>query len=338
MLLYLVSGGFFLLFILSVLAKDSASLQPTNFLLYGMTSMMMAMILKSNYMPVFIFRFFLYLISGFIIIIIPFLLLAIALLVIKRLLSPPAPSTFRIIFSLVIGITLLAFVGFTIYGLLYWSNERVQEIIAIYSLLALYITSTFLCYIFLNFLIALWPHHPDIKNIVVLGSQLNEIGDVTDLLKSRLDRSVEIYHKQREQKLDKVIIIVTGGPEGDSKLSEAEGMRTYLITQGIPEEDILLEPHARNTYENFTNVRKILGQEKMPGRVLIITSRFHLVRSIFIARQAHFRAYFEGAKTPIYLWPYSIVREYLAYIILTREMNYAFIVLLIIQGLYDILL
>lgn len=338
MLLYLVGAGFFLLFILSIMAKDVAHLQPTNFLLYGMSSILMALILNSNYMPVFIFRFFLYLISGFIIIIIPLVLLAIALLVLKRLLSPPAPSAFRIFFSLVIGITLLVFVGMTVYGVLYWTNERVQEIIAIYSLLALYISCTFLCYIFLNFLIDLWPHHPHVKNIVVLGSQLNEIGDVGEILKSRLDRSIEIYHKQTRRTGDSIKIIVTGGPEADSDLSEAEGMRLYLMSQGIPAEDILTEPYARNTYENLINVRKILKEEKLAGRLVIISSRFHLVRSIFIARQAGFRAYFEGARSPVYLWPYSIVREYLAYIILTREVNYAFIVLLIIQGLYDILL
>lgn len=336
MLLYGIAFVFLALFILSLWYYHPL-LQPTTFALYGLTSVVMALLLESNFTPVFIFRYFLYIISGFIIIFIPFILITIALIIIKRLTHSPRQSPVRMVFSIIIAVTFILFVGLTFWGLYRWIEIEVQEIVWLYMMLALYVTANFFCYIAVNFLIDIWSRTRQSRILVVLGSQLDDINNVTHILRSRLDKAIKVYLRQKERSQQQVCIIVTGGPQSDSHFSEAEGMRRYLLQQGISDEDVILEPQAQNTYENFTNVKDLMNKLNLKGEVVVITSRFHLLRSAYVARQTDFKSHFEGANTPTYLWPYSIVREFLAYIVLTREINFLFIVLLISESLFSIL-
>lgn len=55
-------------------------------------------------------------------------------------------------------------------------------------------------------------------------------------------------------------ILVSGGRihPMKTKYCEAEEMKKYLIQKGVPEECIIMEPHARHTPTNFRNVSRIL--------------------------------------------------------------------------------
>lgn len=336
MLLYVIAVVFLLLFLLSFVVHHP-SLQPSVFALYGMNSLLMGLVLQSDWMPIFIFRYFLYIVSGFFIAAVPFVLLLIAVLAIDKTVKQPSPRIMRTVFNLMLALILLIFVGATVWALLRLSDIRIQEIIGVYIYLSIYFVGTFFCYIVLNFVIDLWSRRKRATVLLVLGSQLDDIDNVTKVLGRRLDKAIQVYYWQKTQTQSPVRIIVTGGPQAQSTYSEAEGMENYLIQKGIPAEDIILEPQAHNTYENFMNTSKIIKERQLSGRVIVITSRFHIVRSHFIAHQTRFKAYFRGSGAPVYLWPFSIIREYIAYILLTRELNYAFIILLIAQGLFEIL-
>ena len=336
MLLYIIAIVFIVLFILS-LFRYHALLQPSALALYGMTSLLMGLVLQSNWTPVFMFRYFLYLISGFFIAAVPLVLLLIAVLAISQAVRQPSPKIFQTIYNLGSAFTLMIFVGATVWALLRLSDIRIQEIIGVYILLSIYFVGTFLCYIILNFAISIWSRRKPANILLVLGSQLDDIDNVPDVLRRRLDKAIQVYYRQKSRTQSKITIIVTGGPKSQSNYSEAEGMENYLIQKGIPAEDICLEPLAKNTAENFSNTKGIIREKRLTGKVVVITSRFHLMRSHFIAHQGNFKAYYEGAGTPMYLWPFSIIREYIAFILLTREINFAFIVILIAQGLFEIL-
>lgn len=335
MLLYGIAIVFLVLFLLSFLTNYSW-LQPSAFALYGLNSFLMGLVLQSNWTPVFMFRYFLYIISGFFIAAVPFVLLLIAILAINQTVRQPSPKISRTIFNLILAFTLLVFVGATIWAMLRLNDIQIQEIIGIYIYLSIYFVGTFLCYITLNFAISLWSRGKQATILLVLGSQLDDIDNVTNVLRRRLDEAIQMYYRQKSRTHSKITIIVTGGPQHQSTYSEAEGMENYLIQKGIPAEDILLEPRAKNTDENFKFANELIKEHRLSGKVAVITSRFHLMRATYIARQSHFKAYYQGAGTPSYLWPFSIIREYIAYILLTSELNYAFIILLIAIGLFDI--
>lgn len=336
MLLYVIATVLIVLFFLSFFIKHPL-LQPSALSLYGLTSLFMGLLQQSDWEPIFMFRYFLYVISGFFIAAVPFVLLVIAVLAIHRAVSQPSPKIIRTMYSVVIAFIILIFVGATFWGIFRFSDFQIQEIIGVYVSLSVYFVGTFLCYILLNLCISFWSRHKKATILVVLGSQLDDVNNVTLVLRKRLDKAIQVYNYQKTKTQSKISIIVTGGPQGHSNYSEAEGMENYLIQKGIPAKDIILEPHAKNTSENLKYSQELIIKHRLQGKIIVITSRFHLMRTSFIAHQQNFRSFYAGAGTPFFLWPFSIIREYIAFLLLTREINFAIIVIIIAQGLLEIL-
>jgi uncharacterized SAM-binding protein YcdF (DUF218 family) len=78
------------------------------------------------------------------------------------------------------------------------------------------------------------------------------------------------------------VILATGGPEG-ADLTEAEAMRRRLRDQGVPESAILLEPRARDTYQNALFSIPLLRAEGL-GRAILVSDRYHLPRALMLFR------------------------------------------------------
>lgn len=78
-------------------------------------------------------------------------------------------------------------------------------------------------------------------------------------------------------------ILITGGTgriDDDGKYPEAEALKRFLLQVGVPEQDIIVEPIANNTYENALFTAEILNRDFPGEKVLLITSAFHMRRSI----------------------------------------------------------
>jgi uncharacterized SAM-binding protein YcdF (DUF218 family) len=128
-------------------------------------------------------------------------------------------------------------------------------------------------------------------------------------LKERLDRAFLLY---KEGKTDKLIL--TGGYDlNGSKLTEAEGMRNYLVSLGVPKEKLLLENKATSTYENMVFSKEIIDREKLHS-ILIVTHDYHSSRSKEIAQYVGIK---NATMVPFHskvLKPvYNQTREVLAY-------------------------
>ncbi|GMK42325.1 hypothetical protein PCCS19_53840 [Paenibacillus sp. CCS19] len=128
-------------------------------------------------------------------------------------------------------------------------------------------------------------------------------------LKERLDRAYLLY---KEGKADKLIL--TGGYDHNgSTLTEAEGMRNYLVSLGVPKEKLLLEKRATSTYENMLFSKAIIDREKMQS-ILIVTHDYHASRSKEIAEYVGIH---DATMVPFHskvLKPvYNQTREVLAY-------------------------
>lgn len=64
--------------------------------------------------------------------------------------------------------------------------------------------------------------------------------------------------------------------------AEALDMAELLKLMGVPESALLLEPDSLNTFENATNVKQVLEQNEIEGPLLLVTSAFHMPRSMAI--------------------------------------------------------
>ncbi len=97
-------------------------------------------------------------------------------------------------------------------------------------------------------------------------------------LRERLNLAISLYE---EGKVDRFIL--TGGLGGlASTLTEAEGMQSYLVSKGIPEDKLLLEKKATSTYQNLLYSKEIADEQGFK-HVAIITHDYHAARSLEIA-------------------------------------------------------
>lgn len=135
-----------------------------------------------------------------------------------------------------------------------------------------------------------WQYFPpsDMPNadaIVVLGgatrgiappgimADMNEHGD-------RLLYAAKLYQEGKAP-----LIVLSGGRIGwfGDQESEAADMAEILQIMGVPKEAMIEEPLSLNTYQNAVYTKKIL-EEKGIKQVILITSAFHMPRSVLIFR------------------------------------------------------
>ncbi len=93
----------------------------------------------------------------------------------------------------------------------------------------------------------------------------------------RLLQAVELYKLGMIKK-----IIFTGGSGRilQPDMREGEYIKRYLVFMGIPEKDFIIESKSQNTRENALYTKNLIEEKKIKGRFLLITSAFHMRRSL----------------------------------------------------------
>lgn len=94
----------------------------------------------------------------------------------------------------------------------------------------------------------------------------------------RVTESLVLYKAGLIQK-----ILVTGGSGSvlNTGFVESSRIASFLIESGIPQEDILIDKKARNTYENALYSKELLKKFELGDRrIILITSAFHMNRAM----------------------------------------------------------
>ncbi|RIX53592.1 YdcF family protein [Paenibacillus nanensis] len=128
-------------------------------------------------------------------------------------------------------------------------------------------------------------------------------------LKERLDAALALLEDGTVKTL-----VLSGGHGGrSSTLSEAEGMRNYLLEKGAPEDKLLLETKATSTFQNLVYSRD-LAEEQGLRTFLVITHDYHASRAGEIANYAKIETVgVAGVKSRVLNEFYNDSREVLAY-------------------------
>lgn len=140
--------------------------------------------------------------------------------------------------------------------------------------------------------------------IIILGAKL--IGNTPSMiLRLRLDEGIKLYNAGYAS-----TIIVSGAQGKDEQISEAAGMKNYLISQGIPAENILLDDKSFNTYQNLANSQAIM-QEQSFKTAIIVSNSSHMRRSLVLAHNLGIQASGSPAPMPdnMYLTTTQYLRE-----------------------------
>lgn len=120
---------------------------------------------------------------------------------------------------------------------------------------------------------------PDV--MIILGCQVKPWGP-SILLQDRLDEALDYLEAHPD-----MTIVVSGGQGPDEPSTEARAMADYLLAQGVPEENILLEERSSNTMENLRYTKELLEQQGMDVEdgVLVVSNGFHLTRTRMLAQR-----------------------------------------------------
>ncbi len=114
----------------------------------------------------------------------------------------------------------------------------------------------------------------EVDCIYVLGCSVQK-GKPSYLLKDRLDKAIEVYNAYEIKP-----VIVVSGDHKTRYYNEVKAMKEYLVENGIPSEKIFLDHAGYNTYDSFYRARHSFGIK----RLVIVTQKYHMSRSIYIAR------------------------------------------------------
>ena len=151
---------------------------------------------------------------------------------------------------------------------------------------------------------------PPVQAIVVLGSGTQN-GHPRPVLAARLDTAAELARRQPQ-----AIIAVCGGVDWGETESEAVVMARYLQQKhGIAPERMVLEGESTSTELNLQLSRPLLQARGVDASAptAIITSDFHLMRAMGIARQQGLTAVTPvAAPTPLATRYNAWLREYFA--------------------------
>jgi uncharacterized SAM-binding protein YcdF (DUF218 family) len=139
---------------------------------------------------------------------------------------------------------------------------------------------------------------------IVLGAALWN-GQPSPALKERCNLAIELYHSGKVDRL-----ILSGGL-GQNSITEAEGMRQYLIERGVKNEHLILEDRSTNTKENLLFTSEILQNQKYHTLVLI-THDYHMHRAINYAHQVNLTPDAAPVHSKVLFTPYHKTRECLA--------------------------
>ena len=179
---------------------------------------------------------------------------------------------------------------------------------AFFGLSSGYLSVTFVSFLLYCLFLQIIPHRRDFDYVIIHGAGIKRDGTVTKLLADRCDKAIEIYRKDPTSPY----LVPSGGQGSDEVCSEAEAMRKYLVSQGIPEDKILLEDKSKTTMENVTFSKNLI--EKRPGRkyTALVTSNYHIYRAMRYAKRAQLKAVGIGSRVAPYYYPSALIREFVA--------------------------
>ncbi len=97
------------------------------------------------------------------------------------------------------------------------------------------------------------------------------------VFRERINHAMNIYRAKHCR-----YILLTGGKKFAEDFGEAVVARDYLIKNGIPAGDILLENTSNNTYENFLFSLPVISSRNISS-IIIVSDPYHMKRASMIA-------------------------------------------------------
>ena len=108
--------------------------------------------------------------------------------------------------------------------------------------------------------------------IVVLGAAEYN-GRPSPVFRARLDHALELHRQKVAPR-----IFTTGGAGGDRRFTEGEVARDYLVMNGVPSEDIIVEEQGDTTVHSMTVVSEVMKRMGLTSAI-VVSDGYHIFRA-----------------------------------------------------------
>ena len=117
---------------------------------------------------------------------------------------------------------------------------------------------------------------------ILLGGSLQsfDLSNSRPVYSQSVDRLLQTISLYKSGKVKKILLSGGSGSVTRPGEREADIILKVLEETGIPASDIIIENQSRNTYENAAYSARVLKKENYGSRHLLITSSFHMRRSM----------------------------------------------------------
>ena len=113
----------------------------------------------------------------------------------------------------------------------------------------------------------------DPQCILVLGCSVWANNEPSPMLRDRLDTAIALYRSGAAPKL------LLSGDNSIAEYSEPDCMYKYVLSHGVPDEDIFLDFAGFSTYDSVYRATAVFCADRM----IVVTQKYHLFRSLMIA-------------------------------------------------------
>ncbi len=145
--------------------------------------------------------------------------------------------------------------------------------------------------------------------IIVLGAGI--IGSkVTPLLAARIEKGIELLRYNPN-----AVLIMSGGQGSGEDIPESKAMAEYALDKGVGAEKIIMEQKSVSTEENLRFSRELMNKQN--PQIVIVTTAYHILRALILAKRQGIRCVGFGAKTKWYFTLNAFIREFVGYLRLT---------------------
>lgn len=171
-----------------------------------------------------------------------------------------------------------------------------------------YFSMSFVVFMLYCVFLQILPHKRDFDYVIIHGSGLLDGSRVSKLLADRIDKAIQVYHKDPTPP----VLIPSGGKGSDESISEGEAMEKYLLEKGIPANKIVREDQSATTFENLKNSKEIIDARGGSRYTALVTSNYHVYRAMRYCKKIGLKCVGIGSHVAFYYWPSALIREYVA--------------------------
>ncbi len=150
-----------------------------------------------------------------------------------------------------------------------------------------------------------------LKQIVVLGSGIFGTA-VPPLLGNRIRTGIQLQHDAPH-----AVLILSGGQGPGEDIPEGRAMMAWALAHGADPSRTIAEERSRNTEENLAYSARLFPDPT--GKTAIVSTRYHVLRALFISKRLHMDAVGYGSAATWYFSLNAMLREFIAFVVMTRK-------------------